>query len=826
MFHVFPRVQSFILCLSLTLTGIFFNPVHTVYSDDKAGDAERRERCVAILRDAMVSDGSFWVKVHAAEALLGNVYSEGVEEYFQALKNDPESNIIGISRVLARACKKNEITFQNHVNRIRDVFLDTGSPHRIGALESLGKLGYRERIPEIVRLAEEGESDIRGFARWVLANSGDAGDEAYLAELLKSVEPKDYFYAAYALRFMKDIRPETYALLESCVSRLSQDAPHRVYVLSALFVHAATETGHKAKKELLSYADGEKNERYELCEALAMCGGLSDIPLLEQMLDDAETDVRISAANALLRIERRQFRGLQWPDWTVIALYGVAMLAIGGYFSRRQKTSEEYLVGGRQVSSFVAGISLFASFLSTISYLAIAGEVIKHGPLVFIIHIASIIVVYPITGYFLIPLFMKLPITSAYEIIEKPLGKGVRIAGSIIFLLTRFVWMALLIYLTSKALVVMLNWDESFIPYISIAGGIITVAYSTMGGLRAVLTTDVTQFFILLLGAVISVLIVTAKMGGAGAWIPTEWAPNWDKLVFFSLNPHIRLTIFFTIIHIVTWWISTAGSDQMAIQRFVATRNVKAARRTFLITQVSEKVLISVLLCVGFSLFSFYRMNPHTIPDGKDLITDADFLFPNFIANYLPVGISGLVVAAIFSAAMSSLSSGINSTAAVITTDIIPWLTKKRFEDSKRLKQAKWISFIVGVLVVAISSTMAHVPGNITEVTAKTNGLFVCPLFNLFFMALFVSFATPFGTIMGSVYGVAVAFIIAFWDVMTGQPGLTFLWIGPASFAVSIGGSMLFSLIPTKGKGALVNAVWSVVLLSPVVIVISVIWLM
>ena len=225
-------------------------------------------------------------------------------------------------------------------------------------------------------------------------------------------------------------------------------------------------------------------------------------------------------------------------------------------------------------------------------------------------------------------------------------------------------------------------------------------------------------------------------------------------------------------------------------------------------------------------MLAFYRSNPHCIPDGKDLITDADFLFPNFIANYLPVGICGLVIAAIFSAAMSSLSSGVNSTAAVITTDIIPWLTKKVATDSIRLKQARWFSFAAGILAVILSLTMPNVPGNITEMTAKTSNLLSTPLFNLFFMAMFISYATPFGTIMGSIYGGCAAYIIAFWDVMTGQPGVTFLWICPASLFVSIGASLLFSLIPTKGKGVRTHVLWSILLLLPVVLIIGYLWLM
>ena len=815
--NIHLRLRSIAIHFFMLLAGLA--PLINTWSVEDPNASERRERCLEILHEAMVSDENFWMNVHAAEALIYNVYTDGVEEYFTSLENDPRSNIIGISRVLARLNKKDAMKYQKYLHQIRDIFLNSDSINqRVTALESLGKLGYSEPLPEILQFAEEGESGIKTFARWVLANSGSAKDEARLAELLSSEEPREYYYAAYALRFMEDVSSDTYVRLEACASRLAKDAMRRAYVLSALFVHSPPESKDRIKDELLAYVHGDKSERYEIAQALAISGTASDNQILEQLLDDPDMDVQVSAANALLRIERRTHRGLSWPDWTVIVLYVFLMLGIGWYFFKRQKTSEDYLVGGRRINSFVSGISLFASFFSTISFLALAGEVIKHGPLIIIVMIVSFPVIYVITAYFFIPFFMKLPITSAYQILEKPLGRGVRMAGSVIFLLTRFVWMALLIFLTSKALVVMFDWDNRFILYISLITGIITIIYSTMGGLRAVVTTDVIQFFILLLGAVVTVVLVTVNMRGTGAWVPTEWAPNWDKLILFSWSPYIRLTIIFTFLHTIGWWVCTAGSDQMAIQRFIATRDVKAARRTFLTTQVGEKVLFFILMCVGFSLLGFYRTNPNLIPDGKDLITDADFLFPHFIANHLPVGVAGIVIAALFSAAMSSLSSGINSTAAVITTDIIPWL-KIKAQNIDKLKLARWSSILIGLLVVAVSTTMEYVPGNITEVTAKTTGVFVAPLFNLFFMAMFVRFATPFGTIMGSIYGIAVAVIIAFWDMLTGQPGVTFLWIIPVSLVVSIGLSMLFSLIPLKGKGWKASLVWSIMLLCPIVLV-------
>ncbi|MCD6598695.1 MAG: sodium/solute symporter [Bacteroidales bacterium] len=794
-------------------------PLINTWSVEDTYANERRERCLEVLHEAMVSDENFWMNVHAAEALIYNVYTDGVEEYFLKLQNDPRSNIIGISRVLARLNKKDAVQYQKYIHQIRDVFLNSDSVNqRITALESLGKLGYSEPLPEILRLADEGESSMKTFSRWILANSGDAKDEARLAELLNSKEPKEYFYAAYALRFMDGVNPETYASLKACASRLTKDAPYRVYVLSTLFVHSPPENKNKVKEDLLTYIQGEKSERYEVGQALAISGTVSDIQILEQLLDDSDMDVQVSAANALLRVERRTHRGLSWPDWVVIVIYVGLMLGIGWYFSKRQKTSEDYLVGGRQMNSFISGISLFASFFSTISFLALAGEVIKHGPLVIIVMIASFPVIYLVTAYLIIPFFMKLPITSAYQILEKPLGRGVRMAGSVIFLLTRFVWMALLIFLTSKALVVMFGWDNKYILYISLLTGLITIIYATMGGLRAVVTTDVIQFFILLFGAVITIVLVTINMRGIENWVPTEWAPNWDNLVLFSWSPYIRLTIVFTFIHAISWWVCTAGSDQMAIQRFIATRDIKTARRTFLTSQIGEKILFFILMCVGFSLLGFYRTNPFFIPDGKDLITDADFLFPHYIANHLPIGLAGIVIAALFSAAMSSLSSGLNSTAAVITTDIIPWLGKS-MQNINPLKLARWSSLLIGILVLGVSTTMRYVPGNIMEVTAKTNGVFVAPLFNLFFMAMFIPYATPFGTIMGSIYGIAIGVLIAFWDVLTGQPGITFLWIIPASLVISIGASMLFSLIPLKGKGWKATLIWSFMLMLPIALV-------
>ena len=785
----------------------------------------RRGRCVEILCDALKNNADWETRVRAADALLWNVYADSVKAYFNVSGKLPDGEGVDILRIQALMHKKEAAVYNEYINKLIAISFDTESPHRVKAVKNLALLGYSGRLPEIIDCAEHGEEELQTACRWILANSGGDEDILLLAGLLDSPDSSAVFLAAAALRSLVSVGDDAIGKLEECRSRLTAGNQRNVFVTSAVYVHSTGESADEIKNEMYAYAAGRTQERMEVCEALAIRGELSDIPLLEELLNDPEKPVQVRAANALLRIERREFRGLLRVDWIVIVFYIILMLAIGLYYFRRQKTSEEYLVGNRHVNSVASGISLFASFMSTITYLAVAGETIKHGPLVMLVYLFCFPVIYFSAAYFLIPFFMKIRITSAYEIIEKPLGKSVRITGSIIFLLTRFVWMALLIFLTAKTLVVMLNWNETYIMHIAILCGIITVIYATMGGLRAVVVTDVTQFIILMLGALLTLVLVTVQLGGVGAWMPVEWAPNWDKVVVFSLDPYVRLTIVFIALNRIAYWICTAGSDQMAIQRFVATKNIKAARRSFLTAQSVETVLFCVLMCVGFAILSYYRVNPYLVPDGKSLIADADFLFPNFIANSLPVGISGLLVAALFSAAMSSLSSGINSTAAVITADIIPWITKNNQNSRSSLTLAKWSSLAVGILVVAISSRMGDVPGNIMEVTAKTSNFFVAPLFNLFFMAFFISFATPFGTIMGAVYGIAAAFILSFWDVMTGFPPVTFLWIIPGSLFVSIAASILFSLIPTKGKNVFTIVLWSCALIVPVVFIIISLWL-
>jgi SSS family solute:Na+ symporter len=488
---------------------------------------------------------------------------------------------------------------------------------------------------------------------------------------------------------------------------------------------------------------------------------------------------------------------LTWLDGLVIALYFLSMLAIGWFYMRRNKTEEEYLLGGRHMSPWSVGLSLFATMISTISYLAMPGEMIQHGPMYFT-NIASYPFISLVVGWFLIPVFMALPSTSAYEILESRLGLSVRMLGATFFLSLRLLWMAVILYATTSiVLVPLLALDKSAIPYICAALGLITVAYTSMGGIRAVVATDVAQTFILLAGAVAALAIVSWQLGGVGAWWPREWASNWDP-PSLGYDPSARMSFFGAMVSTFFWHVCTAGSDQMAIQRYFATRDVHAARRMFNISLYAN-ILISVLLALlGLALLAWFRAYPEMLGSGQTIERHADQLFPRFIAVGLPAGASGLIVAGLLAAAMSSLSSGLNSSSAVITIDFLErfGVLAKSSGDAEDVRRSRLVAWSVGFVVVILSTGVGAVSGNLLEIAYKVTNLLVAPLFGLFFMALFVRWATSFGTVVGAVFGVATVVAINYWPEITGEQGTSFLWGMPLGLLVQVVAGALASLLP------------------------------
>ncbi|MCA8997887.1 MAG: sodium/solute symporter [Planctomycetaceae bacterium] len=435
-------------------------------------------------------------------------------------------------------------------------------------------------------------------------------------------------------------------------------------------------------------------------------------------------------------------------------------LWLGWYYARKQETTQEYFVGNGRMNPILIGVSLFATLLSTISYLSLPGEILGKGP-VWMVTVIAFPLSYLAIAYWLLPVYMTQRVTSAYELLEVKLGLSVRLLGAVMFLMLRLVWMSLLLYMTAEALVTMMGASEKLIPWVVIVAGSVALIYTSLGGLRAVVITDLFQTILLYGGALLVLAMVTWQMGGLG-WIPTEWHENWDTQPVFSLDPTVRVTMLGVVLNVLIWQVCTAGGDQTSVQRFMATEDLKAARKA-IATQMTVAVAVNLTLAiVGVALLGYFSAHPDQIPLNKDLKADADKMFPLFIAHQLPMGISGLVISAMFAAAMSSMDSGVNSITAVVMTDFFDRFGLSPKDEKDHVFRARILALTIGVIVVIGSSYIGQVPGNITAVTQKTTNLLTTPIFCLFFFALFVPFSNTPGVWAGAICGVSTAVLIAF----------------------------------------------------------------
>lgn len=815
-----------------TVAPTITTPAAVVMVDGRLPDDVRR-RAVTALREGL-AEQQRWVKVHAAEFLLALSYPRDVRgEIRQELERygDQPEYRIGLWRVLARAART-PAERQEYVDKIEAAARDANAADRLHAVESLAKLGVVVDEPtanHIDAWAADAADAEKVFVSWLLHLSGhDSVDadrqQGEIVSLLRSDDAITRLRAAFVLANLGSLsRDSVESLLNAADLAMSSEPDGDLAQLADAHViaaawHVAVAQSDRSAKQVGAYRE-ELGRRARnraaigtiLANALAELGEPGESAGLARWLDAQDADLALSAAHALLRLDRRRPGALTGLDWTIIAVYFLGMIGIGAFYAGRTENTDDFLLGGRHMSSWMVGLSLFATLLSTLTYLAVPGEMIRHGPVI-VMGIASFPLVAWIVGWFIIPFFMRLKVTSAYEILETRFGYGGRFVGSVMFLSLRLFWMAVILYATTDAVIVpLLGWTSAATPWVCAVLGIVTVIYASLGGLRAVVLTDVIQTGILVGGAVLSLVVISLRLGSVGAWWPTEWDPAWTPLRFFDARS--PRTILMAFIATGLWYVCTAGSDQMAIQRYLATKDVKAARKMFHITLLMNLTSWILLTLLGFALLGFYRAHPEYLADRATVAADADKLFPRFIAVGLPMGVSGLVVAGLLAAAMSSLSSGINSSCAVISVDYVGRWRKSPASAKSRLRETRLISWGIGAVAVFISMGAWVVPGNLLDVVYRIGNLLVAPLFVLFFMALFVRFATWPATLSAVVASVTVAVVVAYGELISRGiaafvPGATgvaetvasiaaagVLWIMPLSLATGVAVGTLGSML-------------------------------
>ena len=471
-----------------------------------------------------------------------------------------------------------------------------------------------------------------------------------------------------------------------------------------------------------------------------------------------------------------------------LTVYFLALLGVGIYFSRKQRSEEMYFLAGRKMPWFLAGISVLATLLSTISYLSLPGEMIKNG-VGFFYGFIGLALVIPIVNYIIIPALMRLPVTTVYDFFERRFGLSTRVLSAIVFIVMRLTWIGIITYTASFAVSEMTGWD---VAWIAVGVGVVTLFYTTTGGMTAVVWCDFAQF-VLLFGGAIFIPVYIGFQTDAG---PVEW---WDtfsqagrsEVVFFSFDPEVRITVVGMILVILLWNLSTHSADQVAAQRYLSTPSAGAARRSMWVYSVTNLFLSALLALCGLALFFFYFREGGLPVEAfaKEIREDADGVLPRFIVQELPAGHSGLMLAAILAAAMSSLSSGIHSISTVAVNDFFNRFRSGGSQDP-RPRIAQLIALAAGAIAILLAIWLEILIRNMKEwnlidLIERVNHLFVAPLGALFLIGVLLRRVSEVPALIGFAAGVLTSFLVSFSEPIFDEP-IAWTWIMPAAFVVTI----------------------------------------
>lgn len=447
--------------------------------------------------------------------------------------------------------------------------------------------------------------------------------------------------------------------------------------------------------------------------------------------------------------------GLGGLNWAVIIIYLLATLAIGVWFTRKagQSTEEFFRASGR-IPSWAAGFSIYATTLSAITFMSTPEQSFLNDWSYAAGNIAIFLLV-PILVWFYIPFFRKLDVTTAYEYLEARFGPSIRVLGSVLFVLFHIGRVAIVVYLPTLAISSVTDLSPVLIAG---AVGVISVIYTFLGGMEGVIWSDVAQAIILLVGAAVILIFGIAAIDGGFATVAADAAAD-DKLISAenwtiggaaAAIPIIFLGSVFNNLHQYT-------ASQDVVQRYQTTDAPGGAARSLMVNGFLALLTIPLFYGIGTVLYSYYR---HADALPADFNTSA--IVPYFAVNVLPAGISGLLIAAIFAAAQSTISSSLNSISACVTVDIRDRFFPPRDGQARSgVGFSRFVIIAVGAASVAVALYLVATDQAETwDLFLSITGLFGVPLAGVFALGIFTKRANTFGVLCGLLFGAGLAWYV------------------------------------------------------------------
>ena len=448
-------------------------------------------------------------------------------------------------------------------------------------------------------------------------------------------------------------------------------------------------------------------------------------------------------------------KGFGVINYTVLVLYLLLMVGVGVYFAGRNKGTDDFFRGGKRMVWWAAGCSIFATMLSSLTFTGLPGKAYATDWVYFLANMMIPIVAF-VAVYIALPFYRKIDATSAYEYLEKRFSRKVRMLGSGFFTLFHIFRMAVVMSLTGLALAS----ATPMTPYQSvIVMGVLSILYCAMGGIEAVIWTDTIQTIVLLGGAMIAFfMLVSGVDGGFSGFLSI--AGESDKFRIANYNWDItsaQVAIWVIVLGAFAQHISGYTADQSVVQRYMTTPNEKAAAKSIW-TNAVLSVFASVLFFgLGSALFAFYATNPEKL----DPTIKTDQIFPLFIANEMPVGLAGLIVAGIFAAAQSTVSTSMNSTATTLVTDFMKPLKLGGGNDKYYLKWARILTIFMGVLGTAFGLFFLNPEiKSLFDEFIKIVGLILGMLGGIFLLGVLSKKANATGVLIGCGGGMIIVLYV------------------------------------------------------------------
>lgn len=443
-------------------------------------------------------------------------------------------------------------------------------------------------------------------------------------------------------------------------------------------------------------------------------------------------------------------------DYAVLIAYLAGMVGVGVFFMNKMKDTDDFFRGGQQMQWWAAGCSIFATMLSSITFMSIPAKAFAQD-WVYLVGNLMVVAVAPVAVFLALPFFRRIDATSAYEYLELRFSRPVRLFASALFTLFHLFRMAIVMTLAGLALAVVTPLSPAASVLLM---GVLSILYCTLGGVEAVIWTDTIQTAVLLGGAVLCLAIMLAGAdGGVAGAVATAAAGGKFHVANLHLDPtSASLALWVVVLGGLGQNFSSYTSDQAIVQRYMTTPDERRAATSIWLAAALAAMSTFLFFGLGSGLYAFYKAHPERL----DPMFTTDQIFPLFILKETFPGAAGLIVAGIFAAAQSTVSTSMNSTATTVVTDFLRPFAACRTE-AGYLSVARWLTFGFGLAGTLLALVFIDPDiRSLFDAFIAVVGIFMGVLGGLFALGMLTRLATGPGALVGVVAGAAVMLALPF----------------------------------------------------------------